>query len=213
MLRSRRYVLTLAPRAVALFVSTVLVVSTALAAMQGPEEVVKETSDKVLEALNAENPSALKQNDERLYTLVEKIVLPHFDFRRMSMRVLGRYWRDATKEQRSRFVEEFKKLLVRTYSSALVDYANAVVKVQPVRAENNAKTVVVRTAVELQSAAPLRVNYYMYREDDNWKVYDVTVGGVSLVITYRSSFSEDIQRHGLDHLIEQLASREQKVPG
>ncbi len=165
-----------------------------------------ETSDQVLAALKSED-EALEENEQRLYSLVEKVVLPHFDFRQMSMRVLGRHWREATQEQRSRFIAQFKTLLVRTYSNALLDYADATVEIQPVRAAEDARTVMVRTSVEAQGVPSLAINYLMYRAGDAWKVYDVTVEGVSLVITYRSSFSQEIRRNGLDQLIDELASR------
>ncbi|NIR28632.1 MAG: ABC transporter substrate-binding protein [Gammaproteobacteria bacterium] len=186
--------------------ATLLGVSATSAALQKPEELVAETSDQVLAALKSED-EALEENEQRLYSLVEKVVLPHFDFRQMSMRVLGRHWREATQEQRSRFIAQFKTLLVRTYSNALLDYADATVEIQPVRAAEDARTVMVRTSVEAQGVPSLAINYLMYRAGDAWKVYDVTVEGVSLVITYRSSFSQEIRRNGLDQLIDELASR------
>ncbi len=198
--------------AASLVMTAVLGVSAASAALENPEEVVARTSDEVLAALRA-GDEGFKENEQRLYSLVEEVVLPHFDFRQMSMRVLGRHWREATKEQRERFIAQFKTLLVRTYSNALLEYTNATVSVQPVRAVQDAKTVVVRTHVEAQGAPSLAINYYMYRAGDSWKVYDVTVEGVSLVITYRSSFSQEIRRNGLDRLIEQLASRNGEEQG
>ena len=200
--RRREY----ARAAVPLAMMVLLGVSAASAAPQNPEEIVAQTSGQVLDALKGEG-EGFKEDEQKLYSLVEEVVLPHFDFRQMSRRVLGPHWRDATQTQRSRFIAEFKTLLVRTYSNALLEYTDATVKIQPVRAEEGARTVIVRTQVEAQGAPSLAINYSMYRAGEAWKVYDVTVEGVSLVITYRSSFSQEIKRNGLDQLIEQLISR------
>lgn len=198
------------PALLALLMS--LAAAAASAAVASPEEVVARTSDRVLATIE-DKGEALKEDRQRLYALVAEIVLPHFDFRRMSMRVLGRHWRDATKGQRTRFIEEFKTLLVRTYSSALLDYADATVEIQPVRAAKDAKSVVVRTRVRATRVPSLGVNYHMYRAPGGWKVYDVAIEGVSLVITYRTSFSEEIKSAGLDRLIDELASRNRGEQG
>jgi len=175
-------------------------------ASQEPRLLVEEATERVLAALESEG-ERVERDPQRLYGLVDEIILPHFDFRQMSRRVLGRHWRGASPAQQARFVEEFRTLLVRTYATALADYSDAEVNVRPVRAAADADRVLVRTEVRPPAAPPFPVSYAMYRNDESWKVYDVSVDGVSLVITYRSSFSDEIQRNGIDSLVERLASR------
>jgi phospholipid transport system substrate-binding protein len=171
-----------------------------------PKNLVEDTTEKMVGALKAQR-ATLRQHPERLYGLVESIVLPHFDFERMSRLVLGRYWRSATPEQRQRFVPEFRNLLVRTYASTLLDYADQKITVGPDRAEPGATDVTVHSNVEQPGAAPIAIDYRMALKGSEWKVYDVMVDGVSLVTNYRSSFATEIQRKGLDQLIDTLASR------
>ena len=142
-----------------------------------------------------------------MYELVAEIVLPYFDFRRMSQWVLGRNWRTATAQQRERFVEQFRLLLVRTYGRALSEYADEKVIYLPFDAGSEADRVTVRTEIEQPGGAPIPISYSMYLSDDGWKVYDVAISGVSLVTNYRSSFGSIIRKDGMDSLIEQLGNR------
>ncbi len=171
-----------------------------------PVKLVEDTTQRMMGVLRADHDS-LKQHPERLYALVESIVLPHFDFARMSRLVLGRYWRTATAEQRQRFAEAFRALLVRTYAVALLDYTDQKITVGPLRAAPGATDVMVHSEVEPPGALPVPIDYRMTLEGGEWKVYDVTVSGVSLVTNYRSSFATEIQKSGLDHLITTIASR------
>jgi phospholipid transport system substrate-binding protein len=167
----------------------------------GPEELVRDATTHVLEALRAD-PELMKDN-ARLYDLVDQAVLPHFDFARMSQRVLGKYWRSASEEQRQRFVEQFKRLLVNTYAHALAEYRDEDVKFLPSRARSDDDTSV-RTEVGQSGAPPIPITYEMYRTDGGWQAYDVSIDGVSLVINYRSTFSTEIRRNGIDGLIGRL---------
>jgi phospholipid transport system substrate-binding protein len=171
-----------------------------------PVQLVENTTQKMLSALRADH-EALKRHPQRLYQLVQSIVLPQFDFERMSRLVLGRYWRTATPEQQRRFVQEFRQLLVRTYATSLLDYTNQKVTMGPYHAPPGAKDVTVHSDVERPGAMPLPIDYRMHLKDGQWTVYDVTVDGVSLVTNYRASFASEIQQQGLDHLINALASR------
>ncbi len=169
-------------------------------------QVVHETTERMLSVLKEEK-QVIEQNPERIYELVNRIILPHFDFSRMSRWVLGKYWRGATDAQRERFIAEFRTLLVRTYATALLEYSDQKVEYQPVREATDATDVTVRTAVKQPGGFPIPINYSMFFEGGEWKVYDVTIDGVSLVANYRSAFTSQIQRGGLEQLIGLLAQR------
>lgn len=171
-----------------------------------PLDVVRNTSSRMLVALESER-TQIVQDSGRLYELVAEIVLPYFDFRRMSQWALGRNWRTATVQQRERFVEQFRILLVRTYGRALSEYADEKVVYLPFDADSEADRVTVRTEIEQPGNAPIPISYAMYLSDGGWKVYDVAISGVSLVTNYRSSFSSIIRKDGIDSLIEQLGDR------
>lgn len=171
-----------------------------------PQELVRDASSRMLAALQAEK-DVIAQNNQRLYDLVATIVLPYFDFKRMGQWVLGKNWRTATPDQRDRFVDEFKGLLVRTYGRALLEYADEKIIYLPFHSDNKDATVTVRTEIELHGSAPVDITYAMYKTDTGWMVYDVTINGVSLVTNYRSTFSQIISNEGMDSLIKQLADR------
>lgn len=199
----------------ALAVLWVMLLAAPLAQAQdaaGPAELVAETTDRVLTRLE-ENRAVLQAEPAKLYGLVDDVVLPHFDFVRMSMWTLGRrHWNDASREQKRRFVLAFRDLLVRTYATALLEYTGQRVDVLPLRDDPAQGDVLVRTAVQPPGGgAPIAINYSMYRDKEQaWKVYDVTVEGVSLLSNYRSNFAAEIRQAGLDALIEQLETRAQE---
>jgi phospholipid transport system substrate-binding protein len=193
-------------RALIVFCSFWLVSSAAFAANDTPpDELVKQVSGRIIKLIK-ENRALYERDHQKLYEMVDKEVLPYFDFRVMSRAVLGRYWREATEEQRERFVKEFRQLLVRTYATALLKYNNEEIRVLPFRANPDDKQVVVRTEV-IQSGGgqPVPINYSFYRSNEGWKVYDVSVGGVSLVTNYQTTYQEQIRAKGLDALIASLA--------
>jgi phospholipid transport system substrate-binding protein len=170
-----------------------------------PQELVRETSSRMLAALHGEQ-EAIAQNPDHLYELVSIIVLPYFDFERMSMWVLGKNWRRATPEQRVRFVEQFRRLLVRTYGSALSEYADEEIIYLPYADDGRDDRAIVRTEIE-QAGSTIPISYSMYKRSDGWKVYDVVISGVSLVTNYRSTFGTIIRDKGMDSLIQQLSER------
>jgi phospholipid transport system substrate-binding protein len=184
----------------------VLVNGALWAAVQPPQDVIQDTSARMLSALR-QNYAALKQDSSQIYGLVDQIVLPNFDFELMSRWVLGRAWQQASPEQRRRFTEEFRTLLVRTYAKALLEYANEDVRVlpQPGAADGNETTI--KTEVRLKAGQPIQINYSMHLNPEGWKVYDVTVDGVSLVTNYRGTFASQIRTNGLDAVIADLEQR------
>ena len=169
-------------------------------------ELVEETTVRVLDAIDRERDS-IEQSRQRLYELVDQIVLEHFDFRLMSIRVLGKNWRKATGEQRKQFVREFKKLLVRTYATALEEYSGQEIRYLPVRSRKDRTDVTVRTMVAQDGAPPISIQYALRWKDERWKVFDVAVEGVSLVINYRASFQSEIRQQGIPGLIARLEER------
>jgi phospholipid transport system substrate-binding protein len=184
----------------------VLVNGAVWAAVKPPRDVVEDTSTRMLSALR-QNYAALKQDSSQIYKLVDQIVLPNFDFELMSRWVLGRAWQQATPEQRRRFTEEFRTLLVRTYAKALLEYANEEVRMLPQPNVDDGDETTVKTEVRLKVGQPIQINYSMHRNPEGWKVYDVTVDGVSLVTNYRGTFASQIRANGLDAVIADLQQR------
>ena len=178
----------------------------AVAGNPSPVELVKDTTSRLLGALKEQKPD-IDRDESVLYTLIADIALPHFDFNRMSMWVLGHYWRSATPEQRERFVAQFRQLLLRTYGHTLMEYRDTKIRYLPLLAATGAQRVTVRCEAEQAGGSPIQIAYAMYRTADGWKVYDVQVEGVSLVTNYRSSFAAIIHQQGIDGLIRQLAEK------
>jgi phospholipid transport system substrate-binding protein len=173
------------------------------------QALVKNTTDEMLSALRAEKGN-IKSNPRRVYQLVDQIVLPHFDFERMSMFVLGKNWKMASADQQKRFTKEFRDLLVRTYATALVESAVENVKVEylPIRANPGDNRITLKAKVHY-SGKVLSVDYGMYEKGGIWKVWNISTEGVSLVENYRTEFNNDISKEGIDALIEKIAVRNQ----
>lgn len=172
-----------------------------------PDQLVKETADKVLNQVQA-NKKELEMDTSKIYELVDQYILPHFNFMKMSRSVLGKHWLKASPGQQTNFAEAFQVLLVRTYAVALLNYSNQAIEYLPFRMTPDAKMAVVKTRVSDGASPPLPVDYLLQVEEDgNWKVVDVKIDGISLVSNYRTSFSEQVRREGLDGLIQQLKTR------
>ena len=180
-------------------------------AMPEPQALVKQASDDMLKALK-DHEAELETNPDKIYELVESILMPHFDFEKMSKLALGKNWRAANDEQRVRFIEEFHLLLIRTYSTAMLEYTDEEIRFLPFRDDLSRKRVTVPMEV-LQAAGPsipMALSLYQ-NKDDAWKVYDVKIDGISLVTNYRSSFANEIRNGGMEQLINNLAERNAKV--
>ena len=180
------------------------------AATATPDEVVKMTANGVIERIKQER-AVLKNEPEKLYALIEELVIPNFDFISMSKWVLGKNWKSASDVQRTDFVEQFKTLLVNTYAKALLEYSDQEIKFYPAEPSSKPNLAVVRTELTSSSAQPFPVAYRMYQKNDRWRVVDVTVDGVSLVSTYRGSFATQIKKDGFDSLLQQLADKNAKL--
>jgi phospholipid transport system substrate-binding protein len=165
--------------------------------------LVRSTSDRMLSTLEAKRKE-IDQRPELIYQLVGQIVVPHFDFTRITQAAVGRYWRDATPQQRGALSREFEQLLVRTYAKALLAYSGQQIIYLPLRPGHDAGDVTVATAVQEPGAPSVPINYRLYLKDGAWKVYDVIIDNVSLIANYRSSFASQIRRDGIDGLIKML---------
>lgn len=176
------------------------------------QELVEETSQHILQVLR-EKKEELKKHPEQIYDLVKEILLPHFDFQRIAQLALGRYWPQASKGQRQRFVHEIRTLLVRTYSTALLKYSDEKINYLPLRGPEESRTVTARMEIEQASGGPpISLNVDLYEKEGAWKVYDISIGGVSLVTNYRASFANEIRRGGLDQLIQKLEEKNRLEP-
>ena len=178
-----------------------------------PDRLVEETVKEVLEII--ENDEDIKGADkERILDLVESKILPHFNFTRMTQLAMGRHWSKAETSQQTVLVDEFRTLLVRTYSNALSSYRDEIVQVHQIKNLGDREDVTVRTVIIQGSGKqPVPIDYSMEKKSDGWKVYDVTVAGVSLVTNYRSSFTSQIRRGGVDGLIKTLVDRNKALEG
>lgn len=188
-----------------------LTVSSVAMASGSAQEMIQATTDKMMSALQTEQNN-LEQNPAKVYQLVDEIVLPNFDFERMSKLVLGKNWSKASESQQNEFVSVFRNLLVRTYATAI---AKAVLKeggvkinYLPVSAEADAKWVTVKTQVQYQTES-FAIDYNVYPDPNTneWKVFNVVVEGISLVTNYRTEFNNDISSIGMEKLIEKIKSR------
>jgi phospholipid transport system substrate-binding protein len=175
-------------------------------ASHGPEELVRQTSEQVLEEVKSRKQE-LDKEPEKIYGLVEHIVLPRFDFTRMSRLVLGKYWNRATDAEKDSFIREFRELLVRTYATALLNYSGQAIVYLPSHHLPDATEVTVDTQVAAEGAVPIPINYSLYRDGEEWKVFDVKIDGISLVSNYRSGFASQIRRYKLSGLIARLEQK------
>ena len=196
---------------IAAFMLGMLAFSASAQAMPEPQALVKEASDNMLKALK-DNEAELETNPQKIYTLVQDILFPHFDFERMAKLALGLSWRDASPEQQAKFVEEFRLLLVRTYATAMLEYTNEEIRFLPFRddVEKGRVSVPMEVVQPNGPSVPMALSLYKNKNDE-WKVYDVKIEGISLVTNYRSSFNRDIRTSGMDALIENLAKRNDKA--
>lgn len=173
---------------------------------QAPDRLVEDTTTQLVAALKQDRELITAQ-PAHVYALANEIVLPHFDFQRMSALALGKHWRRATAEQKQRFPLEFRALLLRTYATALNEFTNETIVMLPLRDDPTSGDVTVNTEIQRATGPSIPVSYRLYEQDGTWKVYDIKIEGISLVANYRSSFSSQVRRHGLDGLIDMLAKR------
>jgi len=186
----------------------------ALAADEAPDVLIKRLSSDVLETVK--NDKSIKAGDvDKIMVLVNKTILPHVNFRRMTAAAVGPAWRSATPEQQQRLQDEFKTLLIRTYSGALNQVSDQSIVVKPLRAAPDDKDVLVRTEIRGRGD-PVQLDYRLEKtpgQGSGWKIYNLNVLGVWLVETYRTQFAQEVNAKGVDGLIEALAARNKANAG
>ena len=175
-------------------------------ASESPEVLIQRVAAELIEAVRTD--AALRNGDQtRVIALVDNRLLPHVNFTRMTASSVGRFWRQATPEQKQRLQAEFKTLLVRTYSGALSQVKDQTLVVKPLRANPGDTEVIVRSELRTPGRDPVQLDYRVEKTEAGWKVYDLNVLGVWLVETYRGQFAQEINAKGLDGLIAALAQR------
>jgi phospholipid transport system substrate-binding protein len=186
--------------------------SPALAQPPGPEALVRQVTDEVLQAIRGDQELAAGDRQKAL-KLAEDKILPHVDFEEAARLAVGRGWAQASPEQKRRLAAEFRAMLVRTYSNAIGAYGGQTMKVLPVRMKPGDTEVTVRNQFIRPGGRPVLVDYEMRQTGSGWKIYDIVVEGVSLVLTYRSEFDTVVKQEGIDGLIRRLSQKNAGRPG
>jgi phospholipid transport system substrate-binding protein len=175
------------------------------AGSQAAQHVVQDATERFFAAIEREGERA--REPERAHALVEQHISPHVDTELVARLILGRHWRTASEQQRTSFIDAFKWMLLRTYSIAVEDFSGVDIRYLPAREQTRDGEVEVRTQISHKGGPPVAVNYRMHQRDGQWLVFDLAIQGVSMVATYRGTFAAEINRHGLDGLIERIGQR------
>jgi len=191
-----------------LLLSFVLNTPFALSETVDPLDIIKSITDKVLSRVESDKEQ-LRDNPGEMYNLVSDLVFPNFDFTVMSRFVLGSYWDEAEVKQKGEFIDQFRKLLVRTYASALLEFSNQTIEYPSDKNVVKEKTAKIVQEVITQGES-VTVVYRLHNNKEKWMAFDVSVSGVSLVKTYRGSFMSIIETEGLEQLINSLKEKNKK---
>lgn len=188
----------------------------AAANMEEPRAMLESVSKELLVKLKNEQ-AQLQTKPQRMFDIVDQVLVPHVDLETMSRLVLGKHWRTATPEQRTRFVAEFRTLMVRFYVSALLDdpkqidtilaHADTIITFPPMSGGTDPQKTSVRSEVHIPNGPVVPVVFNLHNKGGKWRVFDVNVEGISLIVNYRNSFNEQVAQSGLDSLISDLAAR------
>ena len=189
-----------------LLLGVLMLCASAFAQEESPDALIKKVTDDVLTIVR-QDKDIQGGNTKKAIALVEAKVLPHFNFLHMTALAVGRDWREATPEQKKQLAEEFKTLLVRTYSNALTGYKDQTIRYKPTKMQSGDTDVLVRTEIVQSGSKPIALDYSVEKLADGWKVYDVVVAGVSLVSNYRDTFAQEIRANKIDGLIKMLAAK------
>jgi phospholipid transport system substrate-binding protein len=189
------------------FFSGLLIAMTVMAQEVAPDALIKSVTNEVLEIVRKDK-DIQSGNTKKAIELVEAKVLPHFNFTRMTQLALARDWRQANAAQQKTLTDEFRHLLVRTYSKALTEYKNQTIDFKPFVAKAGETDVRVRTEIKQSGAGKnIELDYFLEKSVAGWKVYDIEVGGISLVTNYRDSFAAEVRNNGIDGLIKSLQAK------
>ena len=190
-----------------------IAVSSAFAQEDGPDAMIRKVTDDVLNIVR-QDKDIRSGNTKKAIDLVEAKVLPNFNFQRMTALAMGRDWNKATPEQKKRLSDEFRVLLVRTYSNALTGYKDQTIRYKPTKMQGGDTDVLVKTEIVQPGNKPIPLDYSLEKQPEGWKVYDVIVAGVSLVTNYRDTFNQEVRSNGVDGLIAMLAAKNKQLdPG
>jgi phospholipid transport system substrate-binding protein len=189
------------------FFSGLIIAATAMAQEVAPDVLIKTVSEEVLDIVRKDK-EIQSGNTKKAIDLVEAKVLPHFNFTRMTQLAVARNWRQASAAQRQVLIGEFRTLMVRTYSKALTEYKNQTIAYKPFVLKPGETDVRVRTEIKQAGAGKnIGLDYFLEKQSAGWKVYDIEVGGVSMVTTYRESFSTEVANTGIDGLVKSLQAK------
>jgi phospholipid transport system substrate-binding protein len=171
-----------------------------------PDALARSVTDEVLAIVRADKD--IQAGDQKkVIELVEAKIAPHFSFTRMTRLAMGRNWRQASPEQQRKLTAEFRTLLIRTYTSAFTQYRNQTVEYRPPRMQPGDTDVVVQSVIHQPHGQPITIDYAMEKTADGWKVYNVKIEGVSLIENYRNTFNTEIEKNGVDGLIQALSEK------
>jgi phospholipid transport system substrate-binding protein len=192
--------------------ATVAIATSALAApaAEAPDALVKRISNDVIDTAKADK-DIQAGNQKKVMDLVESKILPYVDFQRMTALAAGKHWREATPEQQKQLSNEFRTLLIFTYSGALSQIKNETVEFKPLRADPADQEVEVRSSVNVPRGEPVTLNYRLEKTPQGWKIFDINVLGAWLVETYKGTFATEIGKSGIDGLIKALSERNKKL--
>jgi phospholipid transport system substrate-binding protein len=195
--------------AVAAF-STSVIAAPAPAANEAPDVLVKRVSTDVIDAVKADK-DIQAGNSRKIIDLVNTKILPYVDSDKMTSQAAGRFWRQATPEQQKQLSEEFRQLLIYTYSGALSQIKNETIEFKPFRTDPADSEVEVKSQVNMTRGEPITLNYRLSKTPQGWKIFDLNVMGAWLVETYKSTFASEIGKGGIDGLIKKLHDRNQQL--
>ena len=187
-----------------------MVSGAAFAQVDSPDGLIKKVTEDVLTIVR-QDKDIQSGNTKKAIELVEAKVLPNFNFQHMTALAMGKDWNKASSEQKKRLTEEFKTLLVRTYSNALTGYRDQTIRYKPTKMQPGDDDVVVRTEVVQPGSKAIQLDYSMEKLADGWKVYDVVVAGVSLVTNYRDTFNQEVRANGVDGLLQMLVNKNKQL--
>lgn len=177
--------------------------ASAQAPMTSPDATIQAVAQELLGQIK-QRREELDKDPDALYAMVDKVVVPHFDFPLMSRLVLGRAWEEAAEAQQARFLSGFKTLLIKTYSNALLQYSNQTVSFDPAQPGKKPTRASVKSTIQSPGEKPVFMFYRMRNKDGQWLVYDVVVDNISLITNYRGTYTAEVKRNGLDSLIQKL---------
>jgi phospholipid transport system substrate-binding protein len=178
--------------------------------LESPSVFLERTSNQVIKILR-DDRELLQKDPERVYKIIDEYILPHLDEVTMAKLAMGKNWKNATKEQKQEFVLEFKDLLVRTYSKSLVEFQDQQINYFPVKLEADTVKASVKAEVIQPGGPSIPMAYRVRVKNNTWKVYDIKIDGISLVTSYRGTFTQEIRKSGIDGLLKYLRDKNSEL--